>query len=291
MKIYLNGKLVEKEKATISVFDHGLLYGDGVFEGIRIYKRKIFRLNEHLDRFYASAKAIALNISCDKGRLEKAIIETVRTNKLDDGYIRLICTRGIGDLGLDPNKCKKVTLIIIADRIELYPEEYYTKGLSVIITKTIRNMPEALNPCVKSLNYLNNIMGKIEANRAGVPEAIMLNHLGFVAECTGDNIFIYKNGVLITPPISAGALEGITRDAVMEIAKRLNINVKEELFKTDSLYSADECFLTGTAAEVIPVVKINDKLIGNGKPGKVTTEFIQEFRNLAHSTGTEVYTK
>jgi len=290
VKIYLDGKLVEKEDAKISVFDHGLLYGDGVFEGIRAYNGRVFRLREHLDRIYNSAKAIMLDVQMTKKELESAIIQTLSANKLKDAYIRLVITRGYGDLGLDPDKCAKPTVFIIADKIKLYPEEYYTQGLEVIITSTRRTVPDTLNPCIKSLNYLNNIMAKIEANRAGVPEGIMLNTAGYVAECTGDNIFTIKDNALVTPPASVGALEGITRGAVMELAKnKLKLLVREDMLTSYHLYTAEECFLSGTAAEVIPVVKIDGRVIGDGKPGKITLKLIKEFKELTRLTGVPIY--
>jgi branched-chain amino acid aminotransferase len=292
MKIFLDGKLVDKEDAVISVFDHGLLYGDGVFEGIRAYNGKVFRLREHIDRLYNSAQAIMLDISRSKKDMERAVIETLRANKLKDAYIRLVVSRGAGDLGLDPQKCSVPTTIIIADKIKLYPEELYANGLEVVTASTRRNVPDALSANVKSLNYLNNILAKIEATRAGVSEAIMLNTAGHVAECTGDNIFLLKDNQLITPPAWAGALEGITRGAVMELARtRLNLLVKEDIFTLYHLYTADECFLTGTAAEVIPVVKIDGRLIGDGKPGKTTARLIREFRELTRLTGVPIYDK
>lgn len=292
MKIYLDGKFVEKENAVISVFDHGLLYGDGVFEGIRAYNGRVFRLREHVDRLYNSARAIMIDIPMSKKEIETAVLETLALNKLKDAYIRLVVTRGVGDLGLDPQKCGKATVFIIADKIKLYPEELYTHGLEVITSSIRRNVPEALNPSIKSLNYLNNILAKIEATRAGVPEAILLNAQGYVAECTGDNIFILKENTLITPPSWAGALEGITRSAVMELAKnKLKLLVAEDLFTTYNLYTADECFLSGTAAEVIPVVKIDGRIIGDGKPGKITAKLIKEFRELTKLTGVPIYEK
>lgn len=290
MKIYLDGLFVTKEEAKISVFDHGLLYGDGVFEGIRAYNGRIFKLREHLDRLYHSARAIMLKIPMSKRVMEETVIETVRINKLHNAYIRLLVTRGIGDLGLDPRKCSKPSIIIIADKITLYPPEYYSKGLSVVTVVTRRNIPEALNPCIKSLNYLNNILAKIEAIRANVPEAIMLNKDGYVSECTGENIFILKENTLITPPTSAGVLPGITREAVMELAKmKLKLLVKEELFTVYHVYTSDECFLTGTAAEIVPVVKVDERIIGNGKPGKITLQLIEEFHELTRSTGVPIY--
>ncbi|MBU2567716.1 MAG: branched-chain-amino-acid transaminase [Elusimicrobia bacterium] len=287
--VYLDGKFVKPEEAKVSIFDHGLLYGDGVFEGIRAYNSRVFKLREHLGRLTNSARAISLEIPFTKEELEKAIIETVRMNKLKDAYIRVVITRGPGDLGLDPRRCSTPTIFIIADRIALYPEEFYTKGLEVVTVAVRRNSPNALNPCIKSLNYLNNILAKIEATRAGVHEAIMLNKDGYVAECTGDNIFILKDNTIITPPTWAGALPGITREAVMDLAKsRLKLLVKEDLFTTYHVYTADECFLTGTAAEIIPVIRVDNRIIGDGKPGKVTKELMKEFRELTRSTGVPV---
>ncbi|OGR56266.1 MAG: branched-chain-amino-acid transaminase [Elusimicrobia bacterium RIFCSPLOWO2_02_FULL_39_32] len=290
MKIYLNGKFYAKDQAKISVFDHGLLYGDGVFEGIRAYNGKVFKLKEHLKRLYHSARAITLNIPLKIDELEKTILETLKINGLKDAYIRLVITRGEGDLGLDPRKCPKSSVLIIADKITLYPEKLYKKGLDLVTVATKRNISEALNPCIKSLNYLNNIMAKIEANRANAPEAIMLNKDGYVAECTGDNIFIVMNQSLITPPCWAGALDGITRATVIELAKnKLKIPTKEELFTPYNIYTADEVFLTGTAAEVIPVTKVDNRIIGEGHPGKITQKLIQEFKILTHNSGTPIY--
>lgn len=289
LKVYLDGELVPEEEAKISVFDHGLLYGDGVFEGIRSYNGRIFKLDEHLDRLYASAQAIMLEIPLSKGELTEAVVTTVRVNQIRDGYIRLVVTRGAGDLGLDPRKAIKPSIFIIADKITLYPEEYYINGLELVTVATKRNLPEAINPCIKSLNYLNNILAKIEANMAGVLEAVMLNADGFVAECTGENIFIVRNGVLITPPTYLGALEGITRDTVMQLAREMNCLVKEEPFTRYDLYTASECFLTGTAAEVIPVIKIDSRKIGDGKPGPTTRKLIEAFHHLTQTTGTPVY--
>ncbi|MCL2390828.1 MAG: branched-chain-amino-acid transaminase [Endomicrobia bacterium] len=290
MKIYLDGKLVEKEDAKISVFDHGLLYGDGIFEGIRAYNGRVFRLKEHLDRLWMSAKAINLTIPMTKAEMEKAVIKTLLANKITEGYIRLIVTRGCGDLGLDPRKCTEPpSVIVIADKITLYPEELYEKGGEVITVSTRRIRPDSLSPNVKSLNYLNNIMAKMEATRAGVMEAIMLNAEGYVAECTGDNIFIVKNGILYTPPASEGALIGITRDAAIELAKnKLKISVKEERMTIYNVYTADECFLTGTAAEIIPVVCADSREIGDGKPGKITAKLIKEFKTLTRLTGVPI---
>jgi len=289
MKIYLDGKLVEKEDARISVFDHGLLYGDGVFEGIRAYHGRVFMLKEHIQRLFDSARAIALVIPHTHQEIENIVLETLRANGLKDAYIRLVVTRGSGDLGLDPYKCPKPSIFCITDKIKLYPEEFYKNGLEIVIVSTRRNIPQAINPCIKSLNYLNNILAKIEAVRAGVPEAILLNAEGYVAECTGDNIFICKENTIITPPTWAGALDGITRRTVMEIAKsKLKLLVKEDLMTPYHLYTADECFLTGTAAEVIPVTKIDSRQIGDGKPGKLTTKLIKEFRELTKTSGVPI---
>ena len=290
MKIYLDGKLVSKEEAKISVFDHGLLYGDGIFEGIRAYNGRVFRLGEHLERLWASAKAINLTIPVSIKEMEKAVIKTLLANKIIDGYVRLVVTRGCGDLGLDPKKCNRPpSIIIIADTISLYPQEMYEKGGAIITASTRRIRPDSLSPNIKSLNYLNNIMAKMEATRAGVMEALMLNAEGYVAECTGDNIFIVKNGVLWTPPAADGALIGITRDAVIELAKnRLKIPVREERMTLYNVYTADECFLTGTAAEVIPVVNIDSRSIADGVPGKITAKLIKEFKALTRLTGVPI---
>jgi branched-chain amino acid aminotransferase len=289
MKIYLNGQLVDKDKAVVSVFDHGLLYGDGVFEGIRAYNGRVFKLHEHIDRLYNSARAILLHIPLTKKALVEAVLATLRANKLRDAYIRLVITRGDGDLGLDPRHCPKPTIFIITDKIALYPKEYYDKGLSVITAVTKRNIPEALNPSIKSLNYLNNVLAKIEAVRSNVPEAIMLNREGYVAECTGDNIFIVKENTLVTPPTWAGSLEGITRNIVMDIAKnKLKLLVKEDLMTPYHVYVGDEVFLTGTAAEVVPVIQVDGRMIGEGKPGKTTLKLMKEFRELTRITGVPI---
>ncbi len=288
MKIYINGKYFAKEDAKVSVFDHGLLYGDGVFEGIRSYNRRVFKLEEHIERLYESAHSIMLKIPLVKKEMEQAVIATLKENKLDDAYIRLIVTRGEGDLGLDPRKCAgKATIIIIADKISLYPEKFYKEGLAIITVPTVRNLPEALNPQIKSLNYLNNILAKIEAVNLGYDEAIMLDSLGYVAECTGDNIFIVKRGKLFTPPQCMGSLRGITRDAVLEISRREHIAVHEHVLTRHELYISDECFLTGTAAEIIPVIKIDGRQIGEGKPGKVTLELMKNFHALTRIEGTK----
>ncbi|MBM3243690.1 MAG: branched-chain-amino-acid transaminase [Candidatus Omnitrophica bacterium] len=286
MKIYINGKFYEKEEAKISVFDHGLLYGDGVFEGIRSYNRIVFKLKEHIDRLFESAKSIMLTIPLKKEELIKAVILTLKENKLEDGYIRLVVTRGQGDLGLDPRKCKdKATVIIIADKIALYPKELYREGLKIVTVPTVRNLPEALNPQIKSLNYLNNILAKIEAANFGCDEAIMLDSLGYVAECTGDNIFIVKNAHLYTPPQCMGTLRGITRDSVMDVAKKAKIGVHEHVITRHEVYISDECFLTGTAAEIIPVVMVDGRVIGTGKPGKITLSLMNKFRELTRKEG------
>ena len=288
MKIYVNGQFCEKNEAKISVFDHGLLYGDGVFEGIRAYRGRVFKLDEHLQRLFYSARAITLNISISLPELRALVLETLRLNQMQDAYLRLVVTRGEGDLGLDPRKCPKPTIIIIADKIAMYPEELYKKGLDLVTVATKRNISEALNPCIKSLNYLNNIMAKIEANRANAPEAIMLNRDGYVAECTGDNIFIIKENQLITPPCYAGALDGITRATVMELAEKSGMIVKAELFTPYHIYIADEVFLTGTAAEVIPVCKVDDRPIADGKPGPKTQNLIALFKVLTQTEGTPI---
>jgi branched-chain amino acid aminotransferase len=285
LKIYINGKYVDKEQAKVSVFDHGFLYGDGVFEGIRAYNGLIFQLKGHIRRLFKSAEGIQLNIPISEQEVEEAVIDTLKENRLKDAYIRLIITRGIGDLGLDPNNCAKPSVIIITDKISLYPEEFYKKGLKIIVAKTKRNSNDALPPTIKSLNYLNNILAKNEAIQAGVKEAIMLNANGDVCECTGDNIFIIKDGVLMTPSIEAGALEGITRDTVIEIASLKNMKVEKKLLRLEDLYGAEECFLTGTAAEIIPVTQIGERLINDGAVGKLTTEFISEFKELTKNKG------
>jgi branched-chain amino acid aminotransferase len=279
-KIYITGKLVPQEDAKISVFDHGLLYGDGVFEGLRTYGGKVFRLEEHVERLYDSAKAIWLTIPMTPQEMSDAVYDTVRANDLEDGYIRLIVTRGAGSLGLDPNKCSNPQVIIIADAIALYPAEFYEKGLSIVTVSVTRTSPAALSPRIKSLNYLNNILAKIEGLQAGCIEALMLNHKGEIAECTGDNIFLVRKGVLYTPPIDAGILEGVTRDAVIELARDNGTEVREIALTKHDVYIADEVFLTGTAAEVIPVVKIDSRTIGSGKPGPTTLDLKKRFHAL-----------
>ena len=285
LKIYLNGKLVAKEDAKVSVFDHGLLYGDGAFEGIRAYSGVVFRLKEHIDRLYETCHTMLIDIGMTKKDVIAALVKTLKANGLRDGYIRLVVTRGDGDLGLDPRKCKgRPNIIIIADRITLYPDELYRNGLSIVTVPTVRNHPESVNPQLKSLNYLNNIMAKIEANNAGVPEAIMLDGNGYVAECTGDNIFMVKKGELKTP--QQGRLRGVTRDAVMELAaKRLKMKVEEAFITRHEMFNAEEVFLTGTAAELIPVVKIDGRVIGSGKPGPVTAKLLKLFREVTRKDG------
>jgi branched-chain amino acid aminotransferase len=279
-QIFISGKFYPQEDAKISVFDHGLLYGDGVFEGLRSYRGKVFRLNEHIRRLYESAKAIWLEIPMSPDQMCDAVNEAVRVNKIDDGYIRLVVTRGAGTLGLDPNRCSNPQVIIIADAISLYPKELYEKGLEIITTSVQRNHPAALNPRIKSLNYLNNILAKIEGIQAGCIEALMLNQKGEVAECTGDNVFLVRHGVLQTPPLEAGILEGVTRDAVIQIAKEADIDVREMPLTKHDVYIADECFLTGTAAEIIPVVRVDSRVIGSGKPGPMTRDLEKRFKKL-----------
>ncbi|MDB6026816.1 MAG: branched-chain amino acid aminotransferase, partial [Verrucomicrobiales bacterium] len=274
-----------EKTAKISVFDHGLLYGDGVFEGIRAYNGRVFKLKEHIDRLFYSAKAILLDIPMSHAELMKATTETCRRNKLKDGYIRLVVTRGVGTLGLNPNRCKRGSVIIIAGKIQLYPEEMYKVGMAIVTVATTRNLHNAVNPAIKSLNYLNNILAKIEANNAGVEEAIMLNSDGYVAECTGDNIFIAKGNQLFTPPLSAGALYGITRATVIDLAQESGLKVSEPNLTRYDLFNADECFLTGTGAEIIPVTKIDGRVIGNGKPGPITKDLVAKYRTLTNASG------
>jgi branched-chain amino acid aminotransferase len=279
-KIYINGTLFDKEDAKISVYDHGLLYGDGVFEGIRSYGGKVFHLNDHLDRLWNSAKAIILEIPMSKAEMAKAIVDTLEFNKIKDGYIRVVVTRGAGSLGLDPNRCSNPQVIIITDHISLYPAELYEQGLEIITVSTVRNHPAALSPRIKSLNYLNNILAKIEGVQAGCIEALMLNYKGEVAECTGDNIFIVRQGRLLTPPLEACILEGITRDVVIDLGHQAGIVVLETPLTKHDVYIADECFLTGTAAEVVPVVKVDSRMIGSGTPGTITRDLMTRFHKL-----------
>jgi branched-chain amino acid aminotransferase len=280
LQIYIAGKNYDKENAKISVYDHGLLYGDGVFEGMRSYGGRVFRLEQHLDRLWDSAKAIWLTIPMTREEMAKAVNETLAKNGIQDGYIRLVVTRGAGSLGLDPNKCSNPQVIIITDHIQLYPKEFYENGLKIVTASTIRNHSAALSPRIKSLNYLNNIMAKIEGLQAGCVEALMLNAKGEIAECTGDNIFLVKRGKLLTPPIDAGILEGITRDAVIELAQEAGLEVKQIPLTKHDVYIADEIFLTGSAAEIIPVVEVDSRTIGNGKPGPVTKDLKARFERL-----------
>jgi len=283
LKIWLDNKLVDEAEAKISVFDHGLLYGDGVFEGIRVYNQRVFELQAHMDRLYDSAKGIRLEIPMSKGKLIEAVEKTIQANHVIDGYIRLVVTRGIGTLGLNPFVCEHSKVFIIADNIQLYPEELYEKGMSVISATTVRNHPLAVPPQVKSLNYLNNILAKIEALDNNVPEAVMYNHEGYVAEATGDNVFIVKDGVIFTPPVEAGALEGVTRAVVIRLARQQNIEVVERNLTRFDLYVCDEFFLTGTAAEVIGVVQIDGRMVGTGKPGPYTRLLRKKFYKYAHA--------
>src|SRR5262245_60331059 len=280
LKIYISGQLYAKEDAKISVFDHGLLYGDGVFEGLRSYGGRVFRLEEHISRLYESSKAILLEIPMSQQEMCDAVNETVRLNKIDDGYLRHVITRGAGTLGLDPNRCSNPQIIIIADKISLYPQELYENGMEIVTVSVQRTHPAALSPRIKSLNYLNNILAKIEGLQAGCIEALMLNHKGEVAEGTGDNIFLVRGGVLYTPPLDAGVLGGVTRDAVIEVARDAGIEVRETALTKHDVYVADECFLTGTAAEVIPVVKVDSRAIGTGKPGPTTRDLNERFKKL-----------
>jgi branched-chain amino acid aminotransferase len=289
MKIYIDGKYFSERDAKVSVFDHGLLYGDGIFEGIRAYNGRVFKLKEHIDRLFYSAKSILLEIPMAHREIMAAVVETCRRNRVRDGYIRLVVTRGVGTLGLNPNRCKNPSVIVIAGKIHLYPPELYERGMEIITVPTTRNLHSALNPAIKSLNYLNNIMAKIEANNAGCEEAIMLNAEGFVAECTGDNLFILQEGQLLTPPLSAGALYGITRRVVMELAAESGLKVAEPNLTRYDLFNADECFLTGTAAELVPVVKIDGRVIGTGKPGPVTRSLVSRYHALTKTSGEPIY--
>ncbi len=288
MKVYLNGKFVERSKAVISVFDHGLLYGDGVFEGIRSYSGLIFKLREHVDRLFESAQTVMLTIPLGREAILNVVRQSLRINRLRDAYIRLVVTRGEGDLGLDPRKCKRPTLFVIADKIQLYPQRLYDRGLELITVATQRNVPEALNPQIKSLNYLNNILAKIEAINAGFEEAIMLSPSGYVTECTGENIFVVKGRQLLTPPPYIGVLRGITRKAVMDLGKAQKLDVREEILTRHDLFNADEVFLTGTAAEIVPVVTVDGRRIGSGTPGPVTRSLQRDFRNLTRIDGVRV---
>ncbi len=286
--IYLNGELVERDQAKVSVYDHGLLYGDGVFEGIRAYNGRVFRLEEHLRRLERSARAIMLEIPMSREELVEATVMTCRANDVRDGYIRLVVTRGIGDLGLDPRKCPEATVFIIAANIQLYPEELYESGLRLITCSTRRNSPASLDPGVKSLNYLNNILAKIECTLADVSEGIMLTCNGMVSECTGDNIFVVTEDTLLTPPVEAGILDGITRATVIELARDEGIPVQQHLFPVTEVYTADEVFLTGTAAELVPVIEVDGRIIGGGKPGGMTKRLLSRFREISMSEGTPI---
>jgi branched-chain amino acid aminotransferase len=288
MKIYLDGKFVDESEAKISVFDHGLLYGDGVFEGIRLYGGNVFRLEEHLERFEYSAKAILLTLPLSRKELSEAVCETCRQNNLTDAYIRLVVTRGVGDLGLAPWLCPKPTVFCIASKISLYPQEHYDNGLAIVTVPTRRIGPAALPPTIKSLNYLNNILGKIEAKQFGALEAIMLNEQGYIAECTADNVFIVHKGEIITPGASQGALKGITRGSMFTIAKEIGVPIRESDMTRYDVWCADECFLTGTGAEVIPVVKLDGREIGTGKPGPITQRVLASFRKLVLVDGTRI---
>jgi len=287
--IYLDGEFVDREAARVSVFDHGYLYGDGIFEGIRAYDGRVFRLDEHLDRLYESARSILLTIPLSKAELREAVLETLRRNSLREGYVRLVISRGPGDLGLDPRKCPRATVAVIAESIQLYPEEAYVRGLRAV-TATVRKIrPDMLSPQVKSLNYLNNILARIEANQAGANEAIMLSADGYVTECTADNIFIVREDELQTPPAFLGILRGVTRDTVLDIARRLEIHATESVFTIHDVYTADECFLTGTAAEVAPLVEVDGRAIGDGRPGAVTKRLIAAFSALVQAEGAPVW--
>lgn len=277
LKVWIDGTLYDKDDAKVSVYDHGLLYGDGVFEGIRVYGGRIFECAAHIDRLYASARAIRLNIPLSREQVRAAMEETVQVNNFRDCYMRLVVTRGVGYLGLNPNKCPTPTVIVITDTIDMYPKEMYEKGMAVITASVIRNHPNALSPRIKSLNYLNNILAKIEAVDAGVPEAIMLNHEGNVAECTADNIFVVRDGVVLTPGTADGILEGITRKVIIDLSRQLDVPCLEKTLQRHDLYIADECFLTGSAAEIVPVTKIDGRLIADGQPGPVTRKLMEAF--------------
>ena len=288
MKIYIDGRMHDEADAKISVFDHGLLYGDGVFEGIRFYNGRVFKLAEHIDRLWDSARVLCIEIPQSKEELTAALLETIRENGLADGYVRLVVTRGVGDLGLNPRLCKRASVIIIAAKITLYSEELYRNGLEIITCATRRISQAALPPAVKSLNYLNNILAKIEALQANAAEALMLNEQGYIAECTADNVFIIKGGQLFTPPVTAGSLRGITRSAVLDLATEIGIPVSEPELTRYDVFTADECFLTGTAAELVPVVRVDSRVIGSGRPGPVTLRLLERFRHLTATTGTPI---
>lgn len=289
LQIYLDGKLVPEDQAKVSVFDHGLLYGDGVFEGIRGYNGKLFKLDEHIGRLFRSAKAIRLEIPLSFDRLKDAVIRTVRANDLRDSYVRVVVTRGVGDLGLDPVKCKNSTVFIIASRIQLYPESVYQKGLDLVTVGTRRSLTECVNPAIKSLNYLNNILAKIEAANAGASEALILNHEGYVSECSGENLFILRNRMLKTPAISCGALDGVTRNIILDLGGKMGLAIAEDRLTRYDIYTSDECFLTGTAAEIVAVTRVDGRTIGTGNPGPVTLEIRRQFREMTRTEGTPVF--
>ena len=284
--IWLDGKIVDESDAKISVFDHGLLYGDGIFEGIRFYNGRVFRLTEHIERLYLSAKALLLKMPWTLEEVCEATLQTIRANNLNDGYIRLVVTRGIGDLGLNPYLCPNPSMFIIASGITLYPAELYENGLEVVTCSTRRPTPASLSPQVKSLNYLNNVMAKVEALKAGAKEGLMLNEQGYVAECTGDNVFVVKKGEVITPPVSDGSLDGITRQVIFELCSELGISIRERSMAHYDIYTADESFLTGTAAETIPMVKLDEREISDGKPGPISLRLIEAYRQKVRSEGT-----
>jgi branched-chain amino acid aminotransferase len=288
MQIYLDGEFLSEAEAKISIFDHGLLYGDGIFEGIRIYNKAIFKLDEHLNRLYGGAKAILLEVPLALVDLEAAIIETVRRNGLTDGYIRLVVTRGVGDLGLNPIKCPRPSLFIIASTIKIYPDEIYQKGMKVVTVSTRRNLIEALNPRIKSLNYMNNVLATLEVNRTDAQEGLMLNADGYVTECIVDNFFLVDAGTVVTPPTSMGALKGVTRDTVMDLAREAGYPVEERIITLHDVYVADEAFLTGTAAEIAPITSVDERIIGDGRPGSVTHDLMTRFHEYARSSGTPV---
>ncbi len=288
MEIYLDGEFVSERDAKISVFDHGLLYGDGIFEGIRIYNSRIFKLDEHLDRLYGGGKALLLTIPLEVSELKEVVVEAARRNNLTDGYIRLVVTRGVGDLGLNPIKCPKPSVFVIASTIKIYPDEIYDKGMKIVTVSTRRNLIEALNPRIKSLNYLNNVLATLEVNRTDAQEGLMLNADGHVTECIVDNFFLVDNSVIVTAPTSAGVLRGITRDTVMELAREAGYEVVEQNITLHDVYVADENFLTGTAAEIAPITTVDERMIGDGKPGPVTMDLMKRFHECAQSTGTPI---
>lgn len=289
LQIFIDGEFLPEPEAKISVFDHGLLYGDGIFEGIRFYNGRVFKLDEHIDRLWDSARAICLTVPMTREEIAEAVLETIRRNALRDGYVRLLVTRGKGNLGLSPERCPRASVIVIAATIQLYPAEKYETGMVMVTCSTRRVSPAALSPAVKSLNYLNNILAKIEANHAGADEGLMLNDEGLVAECTGDNIFVIKRGEIFTPPIYAGGLRGITRQVVFDVCREDGIALRETELSRYDIYTADECFLTGTAAEVIAAIALDTRAIGNGSPGPITQRIISRFREITQSTGTPIY--